>query len=113
MPLVPSWALAYGALYLFLILLPVFIVRRDELIRRTVYAYLLVWITAYIFFFVVYPTAAPRPSLVSGEGFAVWGLRALYSSDPRTTASRRFMSRIRSCPHWRVRVCTAGLGSSP
>jgi membrane-associated phospholipid phosphatase len=82
LPLVPSWALAYGALYLFLILLPVFIVRQDELIRRTVYAYLLVWITAYMFFFVIYPTAAPRPSLVSGEGFGVWALRALYSSDP-------------------------------
>src|SRR5687768_6596609 len=82
LPLLPSWALVYGALYLFLILLPVFVVRQDELIRRTVFAYLLVWITAYVFFFVVYPTAAPRPAKVIGEGFAVWGLRALYSSDP-------------------------------
>lgn len=82
LPLIPSWALIYGALYLFLILLPVFVVRQDELIRRTVYAYLLIWITAYIFFFVVYPTAAPRPAKVIGEGFAVWGLRALYSADP-------------------------------
>lgn len=82
LPLVPSWAIVYGALYLFLILLPIFVVRQDELIRRTVYAYLLIWITAYVFFFVVYPTAAPRPDKVSGEGFAVWGLRALYSSDP-------------------------------
>ena len=82
LPLIPSWAIVYGALYLFLILLPLFVVREDELIRRTVHAYLLVWITAYLFFFVVYPTAAPRPNGVSGEGFAVWGLRALYSSDP-------------------------------
>lgn len=82
LPLVPSWAIVYGALYLFLILLPLFIVRQDELIRRTVYAYLLIWITAYVFFFAVYPTAAPRPDQVSGTGFAVWGLRALYSSDP-------------------------------
>jgi membrane-associated phospholipid phosphatase len=82
LPLVPSWAIVYGALYLFLILLPVFVVRQYELIRRTVYAYLLIWITAYVFFFVVYPTAAPRPDEVTGEGFAVWGLRALYSSDP-------------------------------
>lgn len=82
LPLVPSWAIVYGGLYLFLILLPVFVVRQDELIRRTVHAYLLIWITAYVFFFVVYPTAAPRPNKVSGEGFAVWGLRALYSSDP-------------------------------
>ena len=34
------------------------------------------------FFFVVDPTAAPRPAEVNGEGFAVWGLRFLYSSDP-------------------------------
>lgn len=82
LPLIASWAVVYGALYLFLILLPVFVVRQDELIRRTVYAYLLIWITSYIFFFVVYPTAAPRPAKVIGEGFAVWGLRALYSLDP-------------------------------
>jgi membrane-associated phospholipid phosphatase len=82
LPLIPSWAIVYGALYLFLILLPVFVVRQDELIRRTVHAYLLIWITAYLFFFLFYPTAAPRPDKVSGEGFAVWGLRVLYSSDP-------------------------------
>ena len=82
LPLVPFWAIVYGALYLFLILLPVVVLREDELIRRTVHAYLLIWITAYLFFFVVYPTAAPRPDKVIGEGFAVWGLRALYSSDP-------------------------------
>ncbi len=82
LPLIPSWAIVYGALYLFLILLPVFVVRQQELIQRTVRAYLLIWIASYIFFFVVYPTAAPRPEVVSGEGFAVWGLRALYSADP-------------------------------
>ena len=80
-PLLPSWALVYGAVYLFLILLPVFVVRQDDLVRRTVFAYLLIWITAYVFF-VIYPTAAPRPARVVGEGFGVWGLRALYSSDP-------------------------------
>jgi membrane-associated phospholipid phosphatase len=82
LPLVPFWALVYGALYAFLILLPIFVVRQDEQIRRTVFAYLLIWITAYVVFFFVYPTAAPRPARVIGEGFAVWGLRALYSSDP-------------------------------
>lgn len=81
-PLVPSWAIVYGALYLFLILLPFVVVRQDALIRRTVHAYLLIWITAYVSFFVVYPTAAPRPDTVNGQGFAVWGLRALYASDP-------------------------------
>ena len=81
LPLWPAWALVYGALYLFLILLPLFVVRQDEQIRRTVYAYLLVWITAYVFF-AVYPTVAPRPPRVVGEGFGMWGLRFLYSADP-------------------------------
>jgi membrane-associated phospholipid phosphatase len=80
-PLMPIWALVYGALYVFLILLPIFVVRQEAQIRRTVFAYLLIWITAYVFF-VVYPTEAPRPARVIGEGFAMWGLRILYSSDP-------------------------------
>lgn len=81
LPLVPAWSIVYGALYLFLILLPVFLVRTDEHIRRTVFAYLFIWIAAYVFF-AVYPTIAPRPAQVAAEGFAVWGLRALYSADP-------------------------------
>ena len=80
-PLQPAWALVYGALYLFLILLPVFVVRQEALIRRTVLAFLFVWIVAYVCFF-LYPTIAPRPASVSGEGFIVWGLRFLYSADP-------------------------------
>ena len=80
-PLQPAWALVYGSLYLFLILLPVFIVRQEEQIRRTVLAYLLVWIAAYVCF-LAYPTQAPRPAEVVGEGFAVWGLRFLYGADP-------------------------------
>lgn len=80
-PLQPAWVLVYGSLYLFLILLPVFVVRQEEHIRRTVLAYLTVWITAYVCFF-FYPTVAPRPDDVIGEGFLVWGLRLLYSSDP-------------------------------
>ena len=82
LPLLPSWSLIYGALYLFLILLPIFTIRDQELIVRTVNAYLLIWITAYIFFFVLYPTEAPRPEKFAGEGFAVWGLSALYGADP-------------------------------
>ena len=49
-PLQPSWSLVYGALYFFLIVLPVFVLRDDEHIRRTVFAYLTIWITAYVFF---------------------------------------------------------------
>ena len=80
-PLQPTWALVYGSLYLFLILLPVFVVRQEEQIRRTFLAYLTVWIVSYVCF-LVYPTMAPRPAKVIGEGFVVWGLRFLYSSDP-------------------------------
>lgn len=81
-PLQPAWVLVYGSLYLFLILLPVFVVRQDEHIRRTVYAYLTVWIAAYVCFF-FYPTVAPRADeTVVGEGFVLWGLRFLYSADP-------------------------------
>ena len=80
-PLAPTWALVYGALYAFLIVLPVFVVQPEELIRRTVWAYLTVWTVAYLCF-LVYPTVAPRPDQVVGEGFAVWGLRFLYGADP-------------------------------
>ncbi len=80
-PLQPSWALVYGALYFFLIVLPVFVLRDDEHIRRTVFAYLTIWITAYVFF-LTYPTVAPRPAEVVGTGFGAWGLRALYGADP-------------------------------
>lgn len=80
-PLQPTWALVYGTLYLFLIILPVFVVRQAKHIRRTVLAYLMVWITAYACF-LVYPTTAPRPAEVAGQGFAVWGLRFLYEADP-------------------------------
>jgi membrane-associated phospholipid phosphatase len=40
-----------------------------------------VWIAAYACF-VAYPTVAPRPTEVVGQGFAAWGLRFLYSADP-------------------------------
>jgi membrane-associated phospholipid phosphatase len=80
-PLQPHWALIYGSLYLFLILLPLFVVRQEAQIRRTLLAYLMVWIAAYICF-LRYPTVAPRPTNVLGGGFAVWGLRFLYAADP-------------------------------
>lgn len=80
-PLVPAWSLIYGALYAFLIISPVFVVREPKHARRMFSAYLAVWLIAYIFF-VLYPTRAPRPSVVVGEGFAFWGLRFLYDSDP-------------------------------
>lgn len=80
-PVVPEAALVYGALYAFLILLPLFVLQRHELIQRAVWAYITVWITAYVVF-LLYPTVAPRPDAVVGEGFAAWGLRFLYDADP-------------------------------
>ena len=80
-PLAPTWALVYGTFYAFLIVLPVFVLQQQELIRRTVWAYLTVWTVAYICF-LLYPTVAPRPSTVAGTGFVVWGLRFLYGADP-------------------------------
>lgn len=81
LPLQPIWALIYGALYMYLIVLPVVVVRDPAHIRRTFWAYLAVWITAYVCF-LVYPTVAPRPPEVVGDGFATWGLRFLYDADP-------------------------------
>ena len=80
-PLVPSWSLIYGALYVFLIALPLFVVREEEHLRRTVRAYLSVWTVAYICF-LAYPTVAPRPEEVAEPGFGAWGLRLLYGMDP-------------------------------
>jgi membrane-associated phospholipid phosphatase len=80
-PLEPAWGLAYGAFYLFLILLPVFVIRDEAHIRRTFSAYLSVWVTSYIVF-LLYPTIASRPGQVPGHGFGAWGLRALYAADP-------------------------------
>ncbi len=80
-PLLPAWSLVYGCLYFFLIVLPVFVVRQDEQIRRTVFAYLFIWITAYVCF-LLYPTSAPRPATILGDDFAVVSLRALYGADP-------------------------------
>jgi membrane-associated phospholipid phosphatase len=80
-PLEPAWALVYGALYLFLIVLPVFVIRDEPHIRRTFMTYLSVWTAAYVVF-VLYPTTAPRPDHVARYGFAAWGLRTLYAADP-------------------------------
>ena len=61
--------------------LPVFIVRGVHLRRRVVLAYLTIVSIAYAGF-LLYPTLAPRPSHVTGEGFFVWSLRRVYQVDP-------------------------------
>lgn len=110
LPVRPTWALVYGSLYLFLIALPVFVVRQEEHIRRTVWAYLMVWLTAYLCF-LVYPTIAPRPARVMGDGFAAWGLRFLYTADtpyncfPSLHVAHSFVSAFTCYPvHRRVGI---------
>jgi membrane-associated phospholipid phosphatase len=71
----------YAALYLFLIVLPVLVVRDEQHIQHTVWAYLFVWLSAYGIF-ICYPTVASRPVELKGDGFGVWGLGLLYSADP-------------------------------
>lgn len=79
-PLQPAWSLVYLSLY-FSCFVPLVVMRQEEQIRRTVLAYLLVWITAYACF-LLYPTVLPRPPRqVIGEGFSAWILQLIYPCD--------------------------------
>jgi membrane-associated phospholipid phosphatase len=80
-PLQPAWMFVYGSLYVFVVILPLLVVRQQELARRAMRAYLTVMITAYIGF-LLFPTLAPRPEDVVGDGFSAWTLRIAYSIDP-------------------------------
>ena len=80
-PLEPGWMLVYGSLYVFALLMPVLVVRDRELFRRAMQSYLAVMIVAYAGF-LLYPTAAPRPEEVIGDGFSAWSLRLAYAIDP-------------------------------
>ena len=53
---------------------------QQELVRRTINAFLAIWLFSYVVF-LVYPTIASRPQEYPGEGFAAWGLRVVYSID--------------------------------
>ncbi len=79
-PLQPVWVLAYASQWVFSFL-PVFVVRGVPLRRRVVLAYLAIVTIAYAGF-LFYPTVAPRPSHVTGDGFFAWTLSAVYGSDP-------------------------------
>jgi membrane-associated phospholipid phosphatase len=80
-PLEPSWMLVYGSLYVFVIVLPLLVVRDRALIRRAMQAYLLVMLLSYAVF-LVYPTSIARIEPRIGDGFGAWTLAALYSMDP-------------------------------
>ena len=80
-PLRPAWMLVYGSLYVFVVILPLLVVRERTLIRRAMQAYLMVMLVAYAGF-LLYPTSGPRTDDVAGGGFAGWTLRLVYSLDP-------------------------------
>lgn len=80
-PLRPEWMLVYGSLYVFVIVLPLLVVRQPDLLRRAMQGYLLVMIVAYAGF-LLYPTAAPRPASLPVDGFASWVLTIAYAVDP-------------------------------
>ncbi len=79
--LVPGWSGIYGSLFL-AALLPAFVVHQQELVRRTILAFLTIWLVAFAIF-LTYPTLTPRPPKVVGDSFADWGLRLIYSSDTK------------------------------
>ena len=79
-PVQPAWALVYISLYVFIVMLPVLVVRQRELFRRGMQGYLTVMLIAYGGF-LLYPTVAPIPSDVPGEGFGPWSLRLIYNLD--------------------------------
>jgi len=82
LPVAPAWSVIYLSLFL-AALLPGFVVHQQELVRRTINAFLAMWLVAYVFF-VAFPTIGPRPSAnVTGDDFSAWLLRSIYSSDVR------------------------------
>jgi len=79
LPLQPAWSVVYGSLFL-AVFLPAFVVHQQELVRRTVLAYLFMWLFAFACF-LAYPTRAPRHPAVIGNDFFSAALRLIYSSD--------------------------------
>ncbi len=79
-PVQPAWMLVYGSLYAFVVILPLLAVRRWEIGRRAMQAFLAVMIVSYAGF-LLYPVAAPRPAQVDGSGFLPWTLRLAYALD--------------------------------
>ena len=79
-PVEPAWMLVYGSLYVFVVLLPLLVVRQWDLGRRALQAFLMVMLVSYAGF-LLYPAAAPRPAQVPGGGFLPWTLRLAYALD--------------------------------
>ncbi len=82
LPVQPVWTLIYGSLY-FAVFLPLVVLRQEEHIRRTLWAFVGVWIVGSICW-LFYPTILPRPaSATLGDGFCAWALQIAYSWDAR------------------------------
>jgi membrane-associated phospholipid phosphatase len=82
LPLEAGWSLVYLSLFL-AALLPVFVVHQQELVRRTVNAFLATWLSAYVIF-IAYPTVSSRQTgKVAVDGFSAWLLSAIYGADHR------------------------------
>jgi membrane-associated phospholipid phosphatase len=80
LPVQPFWTLIYGSLY-FAVFLPMVVLRHEEHIRRTLWAFVMVWIVGSVSW-LSYPTMLPRPAPAEiGEGFCAWTLRMAYSWD--------------------------------
>jgi membrane-associated phospholipid phosphatase len=79
-PLEPGWMLVYGSLYIFVVILPLVVIRERPLGERTLRAYIAVMLVAYAGFF-LYPTAAPPHPASGTAGFAEWTLRLAYDLD--------------------------------
>jgi membrane-associated phospholipid phosphatase len=80
MPLWPAWIAVYGSLYMCAFLLPLVIVRGDELFRQSMKAYIFVMLVAYVGFW-LYPTTAPLTEKQVVSGFAEWSLQLFYDID--------------------------------
>ena len=79
MPVNEGWSIIYLSLFC-AALLPIFVLHQQDLIRRTVFAFIFAWIVAFACF-MVYPTLGPRPKQFTGDGFFAWTLKEIYSAD--------------------------------
>ena len=79
LPVLPAWSGVYASLFC-AALLPVFVVHQQELVRRTIKAFLGIWLFSYACF-LAYPTIAPDHPKLIVDGFATWALHTLWSSD--------------------------------
>ena len=80
LPVQPAWTLVYGSLYL-AVFLPMVVIHHEEHLRRTLWAFAMVWIVGSISW-LCFPTILPRPpSAAIGGGFYAWTLRIAYSGD--------------------------------